>query len=332
MKASFGTLPGGEPASLYTIAQGRLTASVTDFGGTLVALTVDGVDVLLGFDDPKDYISSTSFLGALVGRNANRVGGASFTLNGEKISLGVNDGSNSLHSGPDCWHLRMWQVENLTENAITLRLDSPHGDQGFPGNARITVTYRIENNGLYVIYDGICDRDTVFNPTQHAYFNLAGHDRPERAMEQILTLNSTHFTPATAESIATGEIRSVEGTPMDFRSPKAIGRDIDADYECLNLQGGFDHNYVVEADPCAILTDPYSGRTMAVHTDRPGVQFYAGNYLAGEVGKGGAVYGKRSGICLETQFWPDSVNHPEWKQPFVKAGETFHSETVYQFK
>ncbi len=331
MKTHFGTLPGGRAASAYTISQGRLTATVTDYGATLVALTVDGVDILLGFDDPNCYTASTCYLGAVVGRSANRIQGAAFPLGGETVALTPNENGNNLHSGPNCWHLRMWQVEQQWDNAIRLAIDSPHGDQGYPGNAHISVTYKIENDGLHILYDGICDRDTVFNPTHHAYFNLAGHDHPEKAMEQLLTLPTAHFTPADAQSIPTGELRSVEGTPMDFRNPKAIGRDIDADYECLTLQGGYDHNWTVEADPCAILKDPESGRTMTVHTDLPGIQFYAGNYLTGEVGKGGAVYGKRSGICLETQYFPNALNIPGWAKPITRAGERFHCETVYQF-
>ncbi len=331
MKTHFGKIPTGEEASLYTIANGRLAVSVSDFGAHLVALTVDGTDILLGFESPDTYINSTCYIGAVVGRNANRIQGASFELNGEKVTMKANEKTNNLHSGPDCWHLRLWTLENLEDNAITLGLDSPHGDQGFPGNAHISVTYRIENDGLRVIYDGICDQDTVFNPTQHAYFNLAGHDHPELAMDQLLTLPTAHFTPADAESIPTGEVRDVTGSPMDFRVAKPIGRDIDMDYDALNLQGGFDHNWTVEADPCAVLTDPHSGRTMTVHTDMPGIQFYSGNYMNGDIGKGGVVYGKRTGICLETQFWPNALNIPGWTKPITKAGEKFHSETVYQF-
>lgn len=331
MKTHFGKLPTGEITALYTISGGRLTASVTDYGATLVSLTVDGVDVLLGFEDAGCYTASTCYIGAVVGRSANRIQGASFTLNGEKVCLSANENANNLHSGPDCYHLRLWKVESLTDSAITLSLHSPHGDQGFPGNADILVTYKIEDNGLHIVYDGICDRDTVFNLTNHAYFNLAGQDHPEKAMDQLLTLPTAHFTPADAEGIPTGEVRSVEGTPMDFRTAKPIGRDIGADYECLHLQGGFDHNWTVEADPCAVLQDPESGRTMTVHTDCPGIQFYAGNFLTGDVGKGGTVYGKRTGICLETQFFPNSINTPAWAQPVTKAGEKYHSETVYQF-
>ena len=170
----------------------------------------------------------------------------------------------------------------------------------------------------------------MFNLTNHSYFNLAGHDRTEKAMEQILSMPARFFTPANAESIPTGECRAVAGTPMDFRIPKAIGQDISADYEPLVLQSGYDHNFEVFCNPCAYLSDPGSGRTMAVITDRPGVQLYSANYTD-TVGKDGTRYPKRCGVCLETQCFPDSVNHPEWKQPFVRAGEKYHSETKYCF-
>lgn len=331
MTTCFGTLPSGETASLYTIRQGRLTAAVTDCGATLVSLTVDGTEVLLGFEGATDYIRSTCFIGAVVGRSANRIGGARFVLDGQEYRLAANENGNNLHSGPDCWHLRLWKVTALEENAISLSLHSPDGDQGFPGNATVTVTYRLENNGLHILYDGDCDRDTVFNLTNHAYFNLAGQDKPEKAMDQVLTIRADRFTPADAEGIPTGEERCVEGTPMDFRTPKAIGRDIGADYECLKLQGGYDHNWIIAGNPCAVLTDPASGRTMEVHTDCPGIQFYAGNFLSGDIGRGGTVYGKRTGVCLETQLFPNSINTPAWPQPVTKAGAHYHSETEYRF-
>ena len=336
MKTDFGTLPQGEKTALYTITGGGLKAEVSDYGATLVRLYVpDGKgnldDVVLGFDRPEDYRDSTAFLGATVGRNANRVGCARFVLNGETVTLGNNENGNNLHSGPDTFHTRLWQVECHTENAITLRLDSPHGDQGFPGNAVIRVTYALEGQGtLRISYDAVADRDTVFNMTNHSYFNLAGHDKTDRAMEQILTLPARFFNPDDAQNIPTGELRSVEGTPMDFRKPKAIGRDIDADYEPLHLQSGYDHNFEVWCNPCAILHDPVSGRTMAVHTDCPGIQVYAGNYL-NDQGKDGIFYCKRSGVALETQFYPDSVNHSEWAQPFVLAGQHYQSTTKYEF-
>ena len=337
MKTSFGKLHSGEEAFLYTISCGKLTATITDYGAHLVSLLVpnhDGIvdDVVLGFDNAESYRTGNGgFLGATVGRNANRIGGASFPLGDTKVRVRANEGRNSLHSGPDCFHLRFWKVERHTENSITLRLDSPKGDQGFPGNAVIRVTYALEADAsLHITYDAVADRDTVFNMTNHSNFNLAGHQNTEAAIHQELIIPGRFFNPDDTANIPTGELRKVEGTPFDFREGKPISRDIGEDYECLKLQGGYDHNFEVFCSPCAILQDPSSGRSMAVHTDCPGIQFYAGNYL-NEIGKGGIHYGKRTGIALETQFYPNSVNHPEWPQPFTKAGEKYHSETVYKF-
>ena len=335
MKKVFGKLPSGETAHLYTITSGTITAAVTDFGGNLVSLWVpdkDGnlADVVLGYDSPAEYLADDVFLGAPVGRNANRIGDACFYLSGKHYFLFANNGKNNLHSGPDFYHHRMWDVVSLSESSITLHLYSPHGDQGFPGNAHIQMTYALEGSTLRISYEAIADHDTVFNMTNHSYFNLAGHQHPEKAYDQILSMAARFYTPTDAGSIPTGEMRSVVGTPMDFRAPKRIGRDAFADDEQLKLANGYDHNFEVFCNPCAILIDPDSGREMAVHTDCPGIQLYAGNFL-GETGKGGVVYSKRTGIALETQFYPNSVNHPEWKQPFVKEGQPYHSETVYRF-
>ena len=336
MKESFGVLPSGEQASLYTISCGWLTAAVTDYGATLVRVLVPDkagnvADVVLGHEDANGYRLGEGFLGATVGRNANRLKNACFVLGRKTYALTPNENGNNLHSGPDNFHTRLWKVVSHTDSAITLELNSPNGDQGFPGNAVIRVTYSLDSNGgLHIAYDAVCDRDTVFNLTNHSYFNLAGHDHPETAMDQLLTLPGRYFNPDDAENIPTGELRNVEGTPMDFRSPKAICQDIEADYEPLHLQGGYDHNWEVYCNPCAHLLDPVSGRGMAVYTDCPGIQFYAGNFL-NETGKGGVYYGKRSGVALETQFAPDSLHHPEWPQPITRAGEKYHSETVYRF-
>ena len=336
MNRPFGVLPTGEQAQLYTIRCGALEATVTDFGANLVSLMVPDQngkpdDVVLGFDDAAGYAACTTYLGATVGRNSNRIAKAQFALNGKTYTLEGNDNGNNLHGG-DCYCFRMWNVAEHTESSVTLTLTSPDGDQGFPGNAQIKVTYALEYPAtLHITYDGVCDADTVFNMTNHSYFNLAGQANVDKAMDQILMLPARTYTVADSQSIPTGEMRSVEGTPMDFRTPKPIGRDINEDYEALNLQGGYDHNYEVFCNPCAVLSDPVSGRRMSVETDLPGIQFYAGNFLGKDVGKGGVLYTKRSGICLETQYYPDAVNHPEWAQPFFKAGERYHSETRFIF-
>lgn len=338
MRKSFGRLPSGEETTLYTISCGRITATVTDYGAHLVNLFVPDkmgqtADVVLGYDDANGYRTGNgAFLGATVGRNANRIAGASFMMGDTRIHLTPNENENNLHSGPQNFHLRMWRLVSHTENSVTLELTSPQGDQGFPGKAVIRVTYRLDTQGgLHIVYDATCDRDTVFNLTNHSYFNLAGQDRPEKAMEQTLCIPGRIFCPDDADNIPTGELRSVEGTPFDFRLPKPIGQNIGDDYEPLHLQGGYDHNFEVFCNPCAYLSDPESGRTMAVYTDCPGIQFYAGNYL-NEVGKEGIRYDMRTGVALETQFYPDSVHHPEWAQPFTKAGERYHSETIYRFE
>lgn len=337
MKKAFGTLPSGEQAWLYTISCGKLTAQISDYGATLVRLYVpdrDGnlADVVLGYDDANGYADATTYFGATVGRNANRVRNSTFMLGGKAVKLTPNENIHNLHSGPDSYAYRIWQVAKHTADSIVFSLESPDGDQGFPGNAEIRVTYTLSNPATLTIrYDAVCDRDTVFNLTNHSYFNLAGHERTERAMQQLLTMPARFFNPDDAQSIPTGELRPVEGTPFDFRLPKPIGQDLDEDYEPLLLQGGYDHNFEVFCAPCAILSDPVSGRTMAISTDCPGLQMYSGNYLKDQ-GKDGVYYAKRTGVALETQFYPDSVNHPEWPQPFTPANTPYHSETKYEFR
>ena len=337
MTKSFGILPNGQTASLYTIACGSITAEISDYGATLVRLWVPdqaGVpaDVVLGYDDVNGYRQGKCYFGGTVGRCANRIQGAAFELNGKTVQLPDNENGNTLHSGPDCWHQRLWDVVSVTDQAITFRLESPDGDQGFPGHAEVQVTYELDpHGGLHIRYDADCDQDTVFNPTNHSYFNLAGHDHPEAAMEQILTIPGGHFCPDDAANIPTGEERDVDGTPFDFRQPKAIGRDIGMDYEPLILQGGYDHNFQVASNPCAILSTADGSRNMEIHTDLPGIQFYAGNFIEDEAGKDGITYPRRSGVALETQYYPNALNQPQWVRPITPKGQHFHSETVYRF-
>lgn len=335
MKKEFGVLPSGEKATLYTIRSASVQADVTDFGATLVRLYVpdnngNAVDVVLGYDDVNAYATLGGHLGATVGRNANRIGNAKFQLNGKTVQLGVNHFKNNLHSGPDCYDYRIWNLLDHTDSSITFGIHSPDGDQGFPGNADIKVTYTVSDTAIKITYDGICDQDTVFNMTNHSYFNLAGHNHPELAMDQILYMPAEFFTVADKESIPTGELRNVTGTPMDFRIAKAIGSQIGEDYEPLHFQGGYDHNFDASCNPCAVLSYENTGITMEVHTDCPGIQFYSGNYL-NNPGKDGVYYKYRGGVALETQHYPNSVNEPTWKQPFVKANTPYHSETEYRF-
>ena len=337
MSEKFGVLPNGEIASLYTICSGKITAVFSDLGATLVKLFVPDrkgklADVVLGFDEPRAYCESGTFFGAVVGRNANRIARGAFTLNGKQYQLDINNGKNNLHSGFDFFKNRIWNVVEAQKDTITFGLESPNGDQGFPGKAEIRVKYALEQgNTLRITYTAISDQDTVFNFTNHSYFNLAGHDQPEKAMSQILTMPARFFTPSDEESIPIGEKRSVDGTAMDFRIPKPIGRDIDQPEEPLIFQNGYDHNFEVFANPCAILSDPKSGRTMAVSTDCPGLQLYSGNFLGGETGKDGVSYCRRGGVCLETQFYPNALNYPQWPQPVTPAGEKYSSETTFVF-
>lgn len=338
MKQSFGLAPDGREATLYTISSSHMKVQITDFGATLVRLyhTIangDTADVVLGFDCAADYAASTTYFGATVGRTANRIARGSFVIGDTKVQMNCNDGNNNLHAGPDGYSYRLWQLTEHTQDKLVLQLDSPHGDQGLPGNATVRVTFLAESPAtLRISYDAVSDRDTVFNLTNHAYFNMAGHEHPELAMDQLLMMPARHFTPADSESIPTGELRSVEGTAMDFRIPKPLGQDLHSGYECLVTQGGYDHNFEVFGQPCAVLTDPHSGRSLAITTDLPGIQLYSGNYLEGEMGKDGVSYIKNGGVALETQYYPNCVNEPAWKQPFFRAGEHFRSQSVYCFK
>ncbi|MCI7796939.1 MAG: galactose mutarotase [Lachnospiraceae bacterium] len=339
---TFGTMTDGRNVTLFTITnKNRLSASVTDLGAAWVSMLApdrDGklVDVILGYDDAAGYLSDAPHLGAVVGRVANRTGNAAFTLNGINYALGKNDGENNLHSGPDYYDKRLWQAAPVGEDTVVFFLNSPDGDQGYPGNAKITVKYTLtEENTVEITYMIICDQDTPFNMTNHAYFNLAGHNAGNIGTH-VMQICADFFTPSDAASITTGEIRPVEKTPMDFRIPKEIGRDIDAEYDQLLQAAGYDHNWCLNHLPgvyslAANAADKTSGRAMSVYTDLPGVQFYTANFLGGERGKGGAIYERRGAFCLETQMYPDAINKPQFASPIVKAGETRMTKTGFHF-
>ena len=340
--SDFGKNTKGETAKLYSLTnENGMELQVSDFGATLHALLVpdkDGVkrDVVLGYDDPIGYEGpSGTFFGATVGRNANRIGKAAFELNGTRYQLDKNDGNNNLHSGLDFWSFRIWNVKAATENSITFEICSEDGDQGYPGAVRAAVTYTLtEENSVEISYWAKPEEDTPINLTNHSYFNLNGHASGS-VREQTVWLDADAFTPTDAELIPTGEILPVEGTPMDFRTAKAIGKEIDADYEALNLGKGYDHNWALNNHgsyaKVAELSSKISGITMEVYTDLPGVQIYTGNYLDNEAGKNGAVYGQNQGICFETQYFPDAVNHENFQSSICKKGEVYQTKTAYKF-
>jgi aldose 1-epimerase len=339
----FGVLPDGRQTHLYTITGGGLEAAITDFGAILVSLMVPDregnmADVVLGFDEAAPYGVSGACLGATVGRNANRIGGAAFTLNGKTYTMAKNDNANNCHSGPDSYNYRLWDVFSHTESALCLTLESPNGDQGFPGRAKIRVTYTLEHPGtLRITYDGISDEDTVFNMTNHSYFNLAGNAGGS-ALGQTLHLYASAFTPLGEGKIPTGEIRPVGGTAFDFTTAKPIGRDIENGDSQLILGGGYDHNFVIDGYkgngkllPAAWAQDPASGRTMTVYTTMPGVQLYTANYTDIENGKNGAHYRPRGAFCLETQFFPDNLHHDNFVHSVFGGDTELTSATFFRF-
>ena len=342
VKREFGKNSKGELAHLYEITNAAgMKAIVTDFGATLHSLYVPDRagqlrDVVWGYETVAGYeIDNGPYFGATVGRIANRVGGAMVTVNGVDYPMEVNERTNCLHSGPNGWHLRIWNAEIL-ENAVKFSLFSPDGDQGLPGNFDVSVTYTVtENNGLKISYDGVSDKDTYVSMTNHSYFNLNGEDS-NSILEHELWVNADAYTRTSEEMISTGEIVDVTGTAMDFRTVKPVGRDINNDEEPLRIGGGYDHNWVINAheadEAIAKVTSSESGIAMEVFTDYPGIQIYTGNFLRDkEGGKRGRIYPDRSGVAFETQQFPDAMHHDNFPSPLLKAGEKFHTETEYRF-
>lgn len=335
----FGVTSQGISTKLYILTNtSGMEMAVTDYGATLVNLLVPDssgnvCDVVLGYDDVTGYENGGLFLGATVGRNANRIGKATFSINGKKYFLANNENESNLHSGPNYYNKRKWETKTVSEDRIVFALHSPDGDQGYPGNFDIMVTYVLtEDNEVQIIYDGVSDEDTIVNLTNHSYFNLNGHASGS-ILEHQVKLNADYFTRADAHSIPTGELIEVSGTPMDFRTLKPVGQDIEAPYEAVELGKGYDHNWVLnqEDEKAAELLSMDRKIRMDVITDLPGMQMYSGNFIDGEMGKEGACYQKRQAICFETQFFPDAVNHENFASPILKAGQHFNSRTIYKF-
>lgn len=342
---TFGTLPSGEEVQIYHLEnKSGAFAEVLQFGAILVKLCVpdrDGrlTDVVLGYDDLAGYEVNGCFFGATIGRSGNRIAQSRFTLDGKKIVLTPNEGANNLHSGPDGFEKKMWTASEISEdkNAVTFSRISPDGENGFPGEFNVSVTYEMtEENELRIVYGGVCDQTTIANMTNHSYFNLAGEGSGS-AMDQYLTIHAEQYTPVGEGSIPLGENAAVEGTPMDFRKAHKIGDEIEADFEQLRITGGYDHNYVTDGYNKASIreiAEAWSEKTgiqMNVLTDCPCVQFYAANFVDQEHGKNGHVYNKREAFCLETQVEPNAVNVENFHSPILEAGERYYSETIYRF-
>jgi aldose 1-epimerase len=344
-KTSGGTLPNGAVVDVYTLKDEKIEVQVATYGGEVISLKVpdrDGkmADVVLGFDDVSGFYansnsSGAAFFGPIVGRYANRIAHAKFFLDGKEYTLAKNNGDNSLHGGPTGFHNRMWDAK-IIPNGVELTYLSNDGEEGYPGNLSVAVRYTVEAGDLRIDYRATTDKPTVLNLTNHSYFNLSGQGNGTILQEQ-LQLNASRFTPVDATLIPTGELKPVAGTPFDFVKPHAVGERINADDEQIKLGHGYDHNFVIdgggkELTKAAEVYDPASGRVLQVLTTEPGVQFYTANFLDGSIkGKRGIAYPRNGALCLETQHFPDSPNHPSFPTTELKPGEKFHSVTVFRF-
>ncbi len=334
----------GAGTALYTLTNANgMEVAITNFGGRVVSLMVpdrDGTlrDVVLGFDCIDDYVHIPTDFGASIGRYANRIAQGRFTLDGVAYDLPKNNFGHCLHGGPNGWQYRIYDVVESDASHIVLALHSPDGDEGFPGAVDATVTYRLtDDNALDISYEATTDAPTIINLTNHSYFNLSG-DPSLTICNDWLQIDAESFTPVDDTFMTTGEIASVAGTPMDFRTAKRIGAEID-DYDYVQLKNGngYDHNWVLSTAgditrKAAELRSDVSGIVLELYTDEPGVQVYTGNFLDGTItGKKGIVYNQRAAICLETQHYPDSPNKPAWPSPVLRPGETYRSHCIYRF-
>jgi len=343
-KRPFGKLADGRDASLYVLSnKNGIEAAITDFGAALVSFKVPDKngklgDVVLGFDSVDGYVTDSSFQGKIVGRYANRIAKGQFTLNGATYTLPTNDGPNHLHGGPTGIHKVLWQAKDVSTAdapALELTYASKDGDEGYPGNVSMKVTYTLTaNNELKIDYLATTDKPTVINLTNHAYFNLAGQGD---ILKHQLKLSASKFTPVDATLIPTGELREVKGTPFDFTTATDIGARINQEDEQLKLGKGYDHNWVLDKTDASLTTaaqvyEPTTGRVLEVLTTEPGIQFYSGNFLDGTLkGKSNAVYAHRNGFCLETQHFPDSPNKPAFPSTVLNPGSEYKTTTIYKF-
>lgn len=343
-KQPFGKTADGAAVDLYTLTNDHgVTAKITNYGGILISLLAPDRggnlgDIILGFDDLDGYLRGHPYFGSIVGRFGNRIAKGKFTLDGVEYSLALNDGPNALHGGLKGFDKKVWHATGVLGAygpGLVLRYLSADGEEGYPGNLHVVVIYTLTDaNELRIDYSATTDKPTVVNLTNHTYFNLAGKGD---VLDHEMQLFADQFTPVDETLIPTGELRSVEGTPLDFRASTSIGTRINDSHEQIVRGGGYDHNFAVNGEagmlrPAAKVHDPASGRVLEVFTTEPGVQFYSGNFLDGAItGKGGAIYAKRSGFCLETQHFPDSPNQPNFPSAVLRPGETYRSTTAFKF-
>ena len=344
VKQPFGVTTDQQPVDLYTLTNDHgITAQITNYGGTIVTLQTpdrqgNPGDIVLGFDTLADYQARSPFFGCVTGRYANRIANASFDLDGVTYPLAANNGPNHLHGGLRGFDKIVWQAETARadgEVALHLHYVSPDGEEGYPGNLDVTVTYTLTNqNELRIDYRATTDQPTILNLTNHTYFNLAGQGQ---ILDHVMMIDANRFTPVDGTLIPTGELPSLDGSPLDFRTPTPIGAHIDQDDAQLRYGGGYDHNWVLNRPELGLrhvitVTEPTRGRCMDVATSQPGVQFYTGNMLPDSLpGKAGQVYTKRSGFCLETQHFPDSPHHAHFPSTVLRPGEHYHETTVFTF-
>jgi aldose 1-epimerase len=345
-KKPFGKMPDGTQIDVYTLSEGKIEARIITYGGIVISLKTPDKsgkvdDIVLGFDTLDQYVKVSNaagnpFFGALIGRYANRIGNAEFKLEGKEYHVPANDGKNSLHGGPHGFNNQVWKGKE-SPNGVALTYLSKDGEAGYPGNLSVTVRYTLNNSALHIDYSATTDKPTVLNLTNHSYFNLAGQGNGD-ILNHELTLHASKFTPVDSTLIPTGELRPVANTPFDFLKPHRVGERINVDDEQLKIAKGYDHNWVIDSQGAGKLTDtaevyePTTGRVLRVSTTQPGVQFYTGNFLDGTLkGKGGKTYVHRGGLCLETQHFPDSPNHPKFPTTELKPGQRFHNVTVFSF-
>ncbi len=336
----------GKPTALYTLKNANgMEVCVTNFGGRIVSIMVpdrngDFKDVVLGFDSVQAYFpeNNLSDFGASIGRYANRINQGKIVIEGDTIQLPQNNFGHCLHGGPTGWQYKVYGANQLNDSTLVLTMDSPDGDNNFPGNVKAEVTYTLlSNNSIDIAYKATTDKPTYINMTNHSYFNLNGNPT-EPITNNILTVNAARYTPVDTTYMTTGEILEVKGTPMDFTVAKTVGDDIEKiDFDQIKNGNGYDHNWVLDTagddtQVAASLLSPSTGILLDVYTNEPGIQVYSGNFLDGtQTGKHGIIYNQRTGICLETQKYPDTPNKPEWPSALLKPGETYNSHCVFKF-